>query len=428
MNARTPFAETEAARQPLFRPEAVAEQQDRWLGPVVVAPPISQTCLTLAVAAVLGGILWLLAFGEYTQKVRLSGVLVPQTGLIEIVAPQGGVVVALDAGEGDAVAGGTPLLRLSGERRSETVGATLEEVLRSLQTRRDSLAAERDRAAALFAQQAHALEARTRAAQAEAEDLDDEADLLGARVALSAAMAERQRDLLTRALTTEAALFAAEKDLLDETLALQRLERQRSGLRRTLAEAEAERAAAPLHHAQRLAEIDRAVAALDQEIAWTEAQREVVVAAPQDGTVTALRIAQGDTVSAGLPLMTLVPAGTGLRAAIDGPSRAIGFVRPGQQVLIRYDAYPYQKFGIYRGAVASVSRAPVAADANGAAPAAEPTYRIAVTLASQTARAYGAEVPLQPGMRLQADILIETRPLYRWILDPLHALTGGAAA
>ena len=114
-------------------------------------------------------------------------------------------------------------------------------------------------------------------------------------------------------------------------------------------------------------------------------------------------------------------------------------VRPGQRVLLRYDAYPYQKFGHYEGTVTSVSRAtvspgelaglPAATEAGGlAADAGEPVYRVTVALDRQTANAYGAPAALQPGMTVQADVLIESRRVWEWVLDPLYALTGRAAA
>ena len=37
-------------------------------------------------------------------------------------------------------------------------------------------------------------------------------------------------------------------------------------------------------------------------------------------------------------------------------TRAAGFVKPGQQVRILYDAFPYQNFGTYRGTIVNVSR------------------------------------------------------------------------
>jgi len=109
-------------------------------------------------------------------------------------------------------------------------------------------------------------------------------------------------------------------------------------------------------------------------------------------------------------------------------SRAVGFVKPGKKVLLRYEAYPYQKFGQPEGVVATVSRAPIpAAELSYTLPnmsigpnAAETYYRLEVIIPKQTITAYGKEEPLQAGMMLQADILLETRKLYEWLFEPLY--------
>jgi membrane fusion protein len=115
-----------------------------------------------------------------------------------------------------------------------------------------------------------------------------------------------------------------------------------------------------------------------------------------------------------------------------GPSRAIGFLQPGQRVLIRYQAYPYQKYGSYAGSVASISRSaisptelsPQLAGLTSIYGVNEPLYRITVELDRQNANAYGKPVQLQPGMQLEADIMIESRRLIEWVFDPLFTLTG----
>ena len=128
-----------------------------------------------------------------------------------------------------------------------------------------------------------------------------------------------------------------------------------------------------------------------------------------------------------------MPAGATLEAHLYSPSRAVGFLRPGQHVLLRYEAYPYQKFGHYEGVVASISRSAVnpgelppqvVAVGGMTGSATEPVYLITVQLARQTVTAYGRQVDLQPGMRLEADIALETRRLYEWVLDPLYTVTG----
>jgi membrane fusion protein len=413
----------------------MAERQGRWLGTVLLAPKVSHTIYTGFTALLVAGVLGLFVFGEYTRKARIGGWLAPEQGLIHIVAPQPGVLARMHAQEGLEVAAGTPLAVLSAERRSEALGATQGEVARQLRARRDSLRAERRRHRELFARTAATLADRVAVAETAARDLEREIALQRKRLALAESESARQRELRARGIATEQNLLEAERDALDQAVTLQALERNRTELGRAHLDLLAEEDELPLRESIQLAAIDREIAELEQALAEAEAAREIVIVAPEDGVVTGLRAASGSSVGTDAPLMTLVPAGARLEARLFGPSRAIGFVRPGQRVLIRYEAFPHQKFGRYEGVVKSVSRSTVGpaefggdvATLDGLQPD-EPVYRVTVELASQTATAYGEPAPLQPGMKLEGDILIEKRHLYEWVLDPLHSLTGRSAA
>ena len=121
-----------------------------------------------------------------------------------------------------------------------------------------------------------------------------------------------------------------------------------------------------------------------------------------------------------------------LEAQIFSSSRAIGFLHAGQRVLLRYQSFPYQKFGSYEGTVAEVSRSAISPSELGQSFVGltslygtnEPVYRITVALDKQSVLAYGQTIPLKPGMQLEADVLIEKRHLIEWILDPLYTITG----
>ncbi len=139
------------------------------------------------------------------------------------------------------VMAGAPLAVLSGERRSAALGAIQDEVVRALRIRRDGLIGELEEHAALFNQQATAHEARLAALRDEAAELEAEAVLPQSRVSLAAAELDRQRDMPERALTTEASFHAAENAHLEESLTLQRLQRERTALTRTRREIEAPR-------------------------------------------------------------------------------------------------------------------------------------------------------------------------------------------
>ena len=161
-------------------------------------------------------------------------------------------------------------------------------------------------------------------------------------------------------------------------------------------------------------------------------QRAAVLRAPRDGVVSAVLPKAGQTVSAGQPLLSILPAGSTLQAQLLVPSRAIGFIDPGSRVVLRYEAFSYQKFGQQYGHVTDVSRSALTSSEITTLigqQSQEPLYRVQVTLDKQFVLAYGKQEAVKPGMTLQADILMDRRSLLEWVFEPLygmaHHLTGG---
>jgi membrane fusion protein len=420
------------AGQPLFRAEVFAEQQTRWLGTVLLAPRMSHTAFALAALAAAVAVLCLLFLGTFSRKARINGWLVPDRGLVRIVASQPGVVAQLYVREGAEVRRGDPLLAISAEVQSQALGATREEIARRLVGRRESYLRERELQLQLQAQQSHELSQRLAALRSEQENLERERELQRNRLRLAEGTAARERRLQDQGIIPVQRLEQAEQERLGQALVLRSLERNWAAIQGERLALEGELRNLPLRFRALVAEIDRSIGSVEQELAETEARRQVVIPAPQDGTVTAIQAEPGGSVNTTTPLLSVVPTGSELQAHLFSPSRAIGFVRPGQGVLLRYQAFPYQKFGHYQGTVASVSRSAISpgdlpqqlSGLTSLYGATEPVYRITVTLASQTANAYGEAVPLQPGMQLEADVLIERRRLIEWVLDPLFTLTG----
>jgi membrane fusion protein len=390
--------------QPLFRPEVVAERQTQWLGTVLLEPRISQSIFT-SIATLAGiAVLALMLFGSYTSKAHINGWLVPQQGLARIVAPQSGVVTRIQVQEGMSVTKGMPLLTLSAEIHSEALGAAKEEVARQVLNRRENLVKTKSVLKGQLDQ--------------EAIDLGQRLEIQRSRVKLSETTLARYRGLLAVKLMALPRVEQAEQEFLDNQAAALALEAKMREL--------------PFKRQTQLAEVDRNIAVAEQELAEAEARREIVITAPQDGTVTAIQAEPGSSAQPNVPLMSIVPTSTVLQAQLFAPSRAVGFVHPGQRVLLRYQAYPYQKYGSYVGMVSSVSRTAISPSEmtqqlfglTSLHAVNEPLYRITVALERQTATAYGQAIALQPGMQLEADVMIETRSLIEWVFDPLFTLTG----
>jgi membrane fusion protein len=182
----------------------------------------------------------------------------------------------------------------------------------------------------------------------------------------------------------------------------------------------------PLDASTRQNETQRQLATIRQSIAQNEAQRAILLRAPSDGTVSAVVAKAGQMVAAAQPILSVLPAGSRLQALLLVPSRAIGFVEPGSRVVLRYEAFPYQKFGQQYGCVTDISRSALSPAEIGALvgqQAREPLYRVQVDLDRQSVPAYGKVEPLKAGMALQANILMEKRSLIEWVFEPLYGIS-----
>jgi membrane fusion protein len=408
----------------LFRPEVLESRRTSWVGEIQLIRPLPLTVLTGAVVAAAVALGAFLAFGEYTRKVRVSGVLVPDRGLLRLVAPQDAMLVERRVSEGSRVRAGDVLFVLSLDRTA-LAGDTQAAVQRSLSARESSL----DKAAAqqqsLHHSQAAGLARRWADMQREQAALDAEIALAQQRIQLAEEARARVESLRNDNFVSNAQVQAKTEELLGLQAQRQALERQRSALAREMASLEAQRRDLPLDNARKLGEIERERAELAQLGAESEARRRLVVRAPQDGVVSGLIAQPGQTVTPGVALASLVPTEARLQAHLYAPSNAVGFLRAEQPVLLRYDAFPYQKFGSQQGRIEQVSLAPLSdAELAGLAVPASggthgPMYRIAVTLARQDI-ATGAEVrPLVPGMQLEADVPVERRRLVEWLFAPV---------
>ena len=418
----------------LFRPEVFAERQTQWAGTVVLAPRTSHRLFTLAALLACAGVFALLFFAHYTRTARINGWLVPQQGVARVFAPRPGVVTNLFVAEGAQVRQGDRLLTLSDEVQSAKLGATQSQIARQLTQRRESLIDEQAQSRRLLAQQQQALTDRIGALDSEHAQMENEIRLLEARAAIAARSEALHREQYEVGFISEMRLQAVEAEKLEQRARLAALERSRLANRRERITLQGELKDLPLKHQGQAASVERNMAQLEQERAEAEARREIVVPAPQAGTVTAIQAVLGASADSGVPLMSIVPTDVHLEAHLYSPSRAVGFISPGQRVLLRHQAFPYQKFGHHVGVVVSVSRSAVSpaelpkqlaglASLMSTGAAAEPIYRITVSLASQSINADGKQMALQPGMLLEADVALEQRRLFEWVLDPIYTVT-----
>lgn len=407
----------------LFRHEVLEAKRNSWLGGISLAQPLRLWTLAAFAALAASAVIVFLIMGDYTRRSRVAGELVPDLGLSTVVSPTNGVVGRLFPEEGDQVKADDALSLIDVPRVTAAGSDALTVIRAGLENQRDSLTELGQSQAAQIDAQIQGIGRQRAAAQHELAQIENEIATRREQVRIGTETTRRYQLVADQKYVSQVQVNQQQQALLELVNAQQGLERQATSIRRSLAQLDQSLRELPAQRRGLLASASRDLAMLDQERVQQEANGELLVRAPLAGLVANRLIEPGQAVQAGQPLMSLLPEGSRLQAQLLVPSAAVGFIEPGDKVLLRYQAYPYQKFGHHRGKVIRVSRSAIA-PAGGNTPGAEPYYRVLVALDEQSITAYGKQEPLRPGMRLDADILGERRKLYEWVLEPLYSLRG----
>lgn len=409
----------------LFRREVLEARREKALGEVLLVQPISTTVLTVVSLAVAAIMIVFSFWGEYTRKAHVSGYIVPTAGLIKVSSREMGTIIERRVAEGQRVSRGDVLFVISMERRTsdslDSQAAAMVEVAR----RRSSLDAERAQQGNIVDIEVRALGERILSRQREQGRLTLELRTQEQRVETAQKIVARYRELMTQSLTSQETVDAKGQDLLEQQGKLHALERSRIALDQEIDTLRAQANSLRLKAHTQQAALERDMSLLAQQLTEYESRRSFIVSASSSGTATALLAEVGQTVTPGQTLASLLPENSELAVQLIVPSRSIGFLTPGQVVTLRYQAFPYQRFGSHRARVSEISKTLIMPN-EAVLPTAltEPAYRVTVTLDSQTIKAYGQDLPLTAGMSVDADIWLDRRKLYEWVLDPLYSVLG----
>lgn len=412
----------------LFRSAAADAQQTQWLGSIVLARPLSFACWCVTAIVMIVVVLGFMFFGTYTRRSTVSGHLVPNVGVLKIYTPQSGTAVEKYVTEGQRLRKGDLLYIISSEREI-TSGGIQKNNSEKVRKRQRSLLDEIQITQQLHENDARTLQIDIANLRAEKENLKNQLVTQRARQNLAEVSLKRASELLQQGYQSPQMVNQQQVDFLEQTNRVESLERELINVQRRLDAQLREQSSLPSRQRNILANLERQLLAAEQEWVDSEGKRDVRIIATKSGVATALGLQIGQTVDGSTPILTIIPEGSTLQAHFYAPSRAIGFVRPGNKVLLRFQAYPYQKFGHSTGIVESISLSALGPNElvsvpNGVASDTEPLYRIIVSVPQQFILAYGQSRPLQAGMLAEADILLEERRLFEWVIEPLVSVTG----
>jgi len=416
---------TEPAPRParsLFRQEAIDAQREKLLGELSTVRPVPIWVFTVMSVSFAVAFVAFAFLGEYTRRERVEGFLAGDAGAARVLAPAAGTVTQIAVKEGDEVQAGSEIARVKLEHGQAGGGSTSEQVEQQLMNRKRGIESEQSQARLLGQDLLDQQRKRIDDLLKELEQSKAAVQVQEQRLASAQQELHRFEKLASDGFSSEAMVRDHRNDLLDQQAKLEALKRAQSTAERELRSSQAELPMIELRSRTQIQQLDQQKAELAQELVQNRAKQELTINAPIAGVVTNIVPSMGDSVAADALLVTILPNGTRLHAQLLVPTRAIGFVAPGNGVVLRYDAFPFQRFGQYRGKVASVSRTVwTPGEKIGPLTAREPVYRIDVQLEQQYAKSgsAGQQFPLRPGMLASADILLEKRTVFEWVFEPV---------
>lgn len=415
----------------LFREEALKAEKEKYLGNVIIVTPVKLKIFVIGVLVILLALLVFVVSFSYTRKQTITGQLVPNLGLIKIYSPQYGTIVSSRVNEGDFVRKGDTLYVLSSDRESFWNNQGIQEVISNeISNRLNLINEEMIKLDEQYKIDKNALESNIMQGKQQVTVLEGQLENYKKIISLVENRQKQYEALYQKNYISLEQVERVKEEYLSSVLNYNNIMREKLNTEKELSSRQSELNGLDIKYNQQKSQYERNISSINQELVESESRREIVIQAPQSGMITAVIGLVGQYFDGKRPLVSLIPEGSTLQAQLYAPSEAIGFIHEGAKVLMRYQAYPYQKFGQYEGVVESISKTAFPkmeltdlVSANEYNPNAS-FYRITVKLDKQSIYAYGENVPLQAGMLLDADIVLDKRKLYEWVFEPLFTISG----
>ena len=411
----------------LFRQEAIDHSTNKLSGDVLLLPKVSYILLMALVFLWVVLLMVWLTTSHYSRKETVTGWLEPSEGVVKIYNPLvGGIIAKIFVAEGEAVVKGMPLVILRNSKNLSQGGELSELLTTELSNQRSLLVEQVERNKKDHPIRQQYLIDQLTSARSELDQFRQQLKTIEEHESLAQSETEKFQRLFDQRMVSQLELNKANKELLSirgNKLSLLRALKQQESLIEKLNK---EISLFPTKDKNTLAELNGRLNEIDQRLLQVKSRNEVVINAPISGTVDSIQASRGQILPSTTPILSIVPQDSNLKVNLLVPVRAVGFIEVGQPLDIRYDAFPYQKFGTYKANITKVAETILLPNEILNLPTAlkEAVYKVEANLDKETISAYGREVKLKSGMTLYANIYLSERTLIEWLLEPFYSLKG----
>ncbi|WP_339492225.1 HlyD family secretion protein [Pseudomonas sp. EA_15y_Pfl2_R67] len=403
----------------LYRNQSVSYKQSYTGGVPHIGTPLSGWLVAAACLAMLSALSLFLIFAKYTHKEKVHGQLAPASGVFEIASNDEGIITQILVDDGARVVQGQLLAVVEkGKTGADLITSTANDIsnyalqISNIQKTIKNISAKHAKKldqhavyVALIKSKQHHVQEQIKLNNlllSKQKILVQHMSELEAISAVSNIEAQAQMDKLSNLKTLNEQL-KNEQLTLDQELANENQQYTQFTLDSDILKNSHEKDILQITRRMRSATIDNAYS----------------ITAPNDGKILAVKVYEGQRVNKLQSLLSFTSGDSPLVAQITIPDRALPFLKLNDRVSIKYNPFPYQKFGQFGGSIKSISNIPIDAGMpSTTSPNAQVFYKATVTLDQQNLMVNDGLSPLKAGYTLEAEIITESRSLLEWMIAP----------
>ncbi len=415
--------------QRLFRQEAINHQRSYWKGKVILLKGASPLIISACCITFLALIIIMLYFFTFTQRIDVTGEVITLPHPLNISAPQAGSVSQQFVRVGDKVKKGSVLFELDVSKNTNTGNVTdttismikakinnAEEIINKLKTNKEDFIATTRRQIQRYE---HSL---------------DETDGLLATAKQGLLRMEKSlqsyNNYLKRGLINKDQHNNQHSLFVQQQNAFQSLSSQKLQIELQLTQARSDLTVKPAEIDNQIASQYNQLSDYQTQLIENNANGKILIKSTIDGRVESIAVTLGQMIEAGSSLVQIKQTEeVDYYLLLWLPDRSLPYVKLGDTVNIRYDAFPSDKFGQFSGKVLSISSMPVTrrelSDYNNSAAgsASSPTlYKAIINIKDKEILYKNKKLLLSNGLKAKSIVFMEERPLYQWLFSPAYKI------
>ncbi len=409
----------------LFRKEVVKAQSQRLLGSISLAQPIKLKGLIGLLILIAISIIVFLFNAEYSRKETVNGFLRPDKGLINSYAKRNSTVKSILVKQGQTVKTGEPLMVLvvnndmvSGNDLNQISSEELNKQIGFIEEELTQLKLIENKERKYLNDQKNNLRIKSELNQ-------NRKHLMLKKLAIIEKEKQRYNSLNNKGYLSNLDLQRQQSSFIDAKQELAIIDQSSLQIKSETDKVHFQQLELPQKFKSKERQYKQQKSRLIRQLNESKNNYSYLITASHAGIVTAIQAFEGETINSLRPLLTLLPKGAKFVAELLLPTRSAGFIKLDDLAKLRFDAFPYQRFGFIDSTISRIDNTLITEkDVNFPIRFSEPVYRVRAQLSEQFIQAYGKQFQLKSGMLLKADIILKKQTLIDWLLDPIYSLKG----